>query len=74
MRAVHVVSLMLVLVHDSNFIKRTFVDKFLPTWNHACLLTNKYTMHVIVDKTRQFLSQNVTQWREIDPMQKWLLD
>ena len=23
-------------------------------WNHACLLTDKYTMHVIVDKTRQF--------------------
>ena len=74
MRAVHVVSPMLVRVHrllwwsihynvhtfpDSNFIKSTFLDKFLPTWNHACLLTNKYTMHVIVDKTRQFLSQNL---------------
>ena len=47
----HVVSLMLVLVHrllswsihynmhtfpDSNFIKRTFLNKFPPTWNHAC--------------------------------------
>ena len=70
MGAVHVVSQMLVLVHrllwrsihynmhtysDSNFIKRTFLDKFPPTWNHACLLTNKYTVHVIFDKTRQFL-------------------
>ena len=44
---------------DSNFIKRTFLNKFPPMWNHACLLTNKYTNACYCWQNKTILSQNL---------------